>query len=69
MDPFRLRDYTRQHCPEWEDPHGASACIPYERLMKHGNRPHAEEIAERIETTRGLDHAFKRADRASRNTL
>lgn len=37
--------------------------------MKHGNRPHAEEIAERIETTRGLDHAFKRADRASRNTL
>ena len=52
---FQLRDYTHRHCPEWEDPHGSSAPIPYERLLKHLGKRRSTEIAETIETERELD--------------
>lgn len=54
-DGFRLRDYTHKHCPEWEDPHGSSASIPYERLLKHLGKKHSIEIAETIGSERELD--------------
>jgi uncharacterized phage-associated protein len=43
MDQWALVEYTHDHCDEWEDPHGSSAGIPLERLLKalkfnHGDR-------------------------------
>ena len=54
-DGFRLRNYTHRHCPEWEDPHGSSNPIPYERLLKHLGKRHSIEIAGNIEAERELD--------------
>jgi uncharacterized phage-associated protein len=55
---FQLRDYTHEHCPEWEDPNGSSAPIPVERLLKFLNKPRAAEIARAIEAERALDRAL-----------
>jgi uncharacterized phage-associated protein len=55
---FQLRDYTHQHCPEWEDPQGSSAPIPLERLLKFLNKPKAAEIARAIEAERALDRTL-----------
>ena len=52
---YRLRDFTHKHCPEWEDPHGSSSPIPYERLLKHLGKRHSIEIADTIEAERDLD--------------
>ena len=52
-DRFQLRDYTHQHCPEWEDPHGSSNPIPYSRLFKYlGKVDHAEELEDRVMSER-----------------
>lgn len=49
MGRFDLRDYTHQHCPEWEDPKGSSAPIPYARLFKFlGKAEAADELEERV---------------------
>jgi uncharacterized phage-associated protein len=54
-DGYWMRNYTHQYCPEWEDPHGSSAPIPYERVLKYLGKKHPSEIAENIETERKLD--------------
>ena len=33
MDQWQIRDYTREHCPEWKDPRGSSLPITYESLL------------------------------------
>lgn len=49
MSPFELRDYTHQHCPEWEDPHGSSQPIPYARVFKFlGKTDKAEELEDTV---------------------
>lgn len=49
LDQFALRDYTHQHCPEWEDPHGSSNPIPYARIFKFlGKTEVAEELEEKV---------------------
>lgn len=55
MNQWQLRDYTHNHCPEWEDPRGSSNPIPYERVLKFLGKERTEEIAEEIETQRSLD--------------
>ena len=34
MTPFEIRDYTHDHCEEWEDPENSSLPIPYSRLLR-----------------------------------
>lgn len=55
MTSWQLRNYTHQHCPEWEDPHGSSNPIPYERVLKFLGKEHSSEIAEDIDSMRALD--------------
>jgi uncharacterized phage-associated protein len=55
MRPFEIRDYTHVNCLEWEDPHGSSTPIPYERVLKFLRKEHSAEIAEEIEAQRSLD--------------
>lgn len=53
MDRYALRDYTHQHCPEWEDPDGSSKPIPYERVLKFLGKD-GTAIAQAIEEDRHL---------------
>jgi uncharacterized phage-associated protein len=61
MTPFQLRDYTHQQCPEWEDPHGSSNPIPYQRVLKFLGKDHSVEIESEIESLRSLDESFAHA--------
>lgn len=55
MTSWQLRNYTHLNCPEWEDPHGSSNPIPYERVLKFLQKENSAEIAEEIESQRSLD--------------
>lgn len=55
MSAWQLRNYTHKHCPEWEDPHGSSNPIPYERVFKFLGKEHSSEIAQDIDSMRSLD--------------
>ena len=56
MTQYQLRNYTHEHCLEWEDPQGSSVPIPYERVLKYlGKDPKlAEIIAAAIDEDRTL---------------
>lgn len=55
LAPFQIRDYTHQHCPEWEDPCGSSTPIPYARVFKFlGKVEHAEALEERVLAERSV---------------
>jgi len=58
MEPFQIRDWTHENCPEWEDPHGSSYPIPYERVFKYLGKKHAEELENEIKENRNLSTAF-----------
>jgi len=62
MSPFELRDYTHQHCPEWEDPHGSSEPIPVERIFKFLGKPESATLAAELEAQQTIDQIFARAD-------
>lgn len=50
MGKWQIRDYTHDHCPEWEDPEGSSKPISFERIFTALGRS-AEDaalLAERI---------------------
>ena len=61
MSKYSIRDWTHENCAEWEDPHGSSNPIPYERVLKFLGKQHSSEIAEQIDTvhalSRGLSYA------------
>jgi uncharacterized phage-associated protein len=61
MDRYAIRDWTHEHCGEWENPKGSSSPIPYERVLKFLGKHHTGEIAQEIETVRGLDQALSYA--------
>ena len=44
MNKWQIRDYTHDHCAEWEDPQGSSKPIPFERIFTALGRS-AEEAA------------------------
>ncbi len=54
MDQWELRDWTHDNCPEWEDPDGSSAAIPYERVFKFLKKPNADELDARVHEDRKL---------------
>lgn len=57
---FKLRDYTHQHCAEWQDPCGSSVRIrPQTVLEAVGKSPEdARAIAERLKIDREIDAIF-----------
>jgi uncharacterized phage-associated protein len=58
MTKYQVRDYTHDSCLEWEDPHGSSTPIPYERVLRFLGKKHVAEIVEEIDTVRALDKTF-----------
>jgi len=52
---YMVRDYTHNNCPEWENPHGSSNPIPYERVLKFLHKKNSAELAENIQTEIELD--------------
>lgn len=60
MGKYQIRDYTHDHCPEWEDPSGSSFPIPYEKVFEALGRTkdQAAELAARIEAERSVDRLF-----------
>lgn len=61
MGKYEIRDWTHDHCGEWEDPHGSSSPIPYERVLKFLGKEHSAEIDRHIEAVRGIDKALSYA--------
>lgn len=61
MSAWQLRNYTHDNCPEWEDPHGSSNPIPYERVLKFLGKEHSAEIAQEIDSLRSLDKSLAHA--------
>ncbi|WP_154720184.1 Panacea domain-containing protein [Ciceribacter sp. T2.26MG-112.2] len=59
MDQWQLVDFTHKNCPEWEDPHGSSSPIPYERLLKAIGKQNVNELQDRIMTDRRLVSALR----------
>lgn len=57
MAPNDLVEYTHAHCPEWEDPHGSSEPIPYERVFKFLNRENSKALDANVQELRALDIA------------
>jgi uncharacterized phage-associated protein len=58
LDEWALVKYTHRHCPEWEDPHGTSLGIPYERVFKALGKKHSAELARLIEQRRQIASSF-----------
>lgn len=58
MDRWTLRDWTHDNCPEWEDPHGSSNPIPYERVFKFLGKANSDELALRVHEDRQLRTVF-----------
>jgi uncharacterized phage-associated protein len=61
MSSWEIRDWTHRNCPEWEDPHGSSYPIPYERVLKFLHKENSADIAAEIEIQRSLDQSIERA--------
>lgn len=61
MSGYALRDWTHEHCGEWEDPNGSSTPIPYERVLKFLNKEHHAIIAQEIESLRSLSKSLSLA--------
>jgi uncharacterized phage-associated protein len=59
MTQWQLVDYTHEHCPEWEDPHGSSNPIPYERVFKALGKQKAGELDRKIIDDRKLFSALR----------
>lgn len=59
MDRYQLRDWTHDNCPEWEDPKGSSASIPYERIFKFLGKKNPEELQEEIKFDRRISKLHK----------
>lgn len=55
MNKWEIRDYTHENCPEWEDPEGSSAPIPYERVFKFLGKKNGDYLARRIRSEREID--------------
>lgn len=60
MTKWQIRDYTHDHCPEWQDPQGSSNPIPYERIFEALGRSKQEaaQLAERINEQREIERKF-----------
>lgn len=53
-DQFQIRDYTHDHCAEWEDPDGSSAPIPYKLLFAVLGKTDPGNLAAAVEEERNM---------------
>ncbi len=58
MDKWLIRDWTHDNCPEWEDPHGGSHTIPYERVLKYLGHANAAELSAAIDAERSIERSL-----------
>lgn len=60
MKRWEIRDYTHDHCPEWEDPHGSSKPLKPEAVFRAlGRTPEeAKQLAEDLQAKRKVDELF-----------
>ena len=58
MQKYEIRDWTHNHCREWEDPKGSSNPIPYERVFKFLGKENASALEEAIMQSRDLCSRF-----------
>ena len=60
LSRWEIRDYTHQHCPEWEDPHGSSRPISFEKLFQSLGRSsdEAKRLADHITEQQHIDELF-----------
>jgi uncharacterized phage-associated protein len=61
MTKYQVRDWTHDHCPEWEDPHGSSAPIPFSRVLKYLGKGTADELEALIKSERKVAASFAQA--------
>lgn len=60
MTRWQIRDYTHDHCPEWEDPKGSSKPLnPAKVFQALGRSPEeAKELAADLQAKRRVDSVF-----------
>jgi uncharacterized phage-associated protein len=60
MSRWEIRDYTHQHCKEWEDPHGSSRPISFEKLFQSLGRSvdEAKRLTDHIDEQQRIDELF-----------
>ena len=58
LDKYRLRDFTHIFCREWEDPHGSSLPITYERVFDVLGKENSKELADSVILERLINCAF-----------
>lgn len=54
MDKYALRDYTHEHCPEWEPSGGTSLDIPYARVFKFLGKSNTDNLSEHVDMIRAM---------------
>jgi uncharacterized phage-associated protein len=60
LGKWEIRDWTHQHCAEWQDPKGSSLPIAYEALARAVgfDEAAAKELAAQIQTEQEIDRLF-----------
>lgn len=60
MGKWEIRDWTHNHCSEWEDPLGSSNPIPFERLAQSVgfDAATAKELSAQIQAEQEIDKLF-----------
>lgn len=58
---YQIRDWTHQHCQEWENPQGSSEPIPHERVFKFLGKTEASALSEAVSIHRAVDKTFEAA--------
>jgi len=58
LDQWELVKYVHRACAEWEDPHGTSVTIPYERIFRILGKKRSVELAKQIEVQREISRAL-----------
>lgn len=60
MDKYKIRDYTHDKCPEWQDPDGSSVPIPVERLLEvlSFDQNQSKELVQRLKDQAAINEAF-----------
>jgi uncharacterized phage-associated protein len=61
MSKWEIRDWTHEHCAEWQDPRGSSLPITYESLARAVgfDKSAATELAARIQAEQEIDRLFE----------
>ncbi|MDE3022761.1 MAG: SocA family protein [Pseudomonadota bacterium] len=60
LDKYAIRDYTHDHCPEWQDPCGSSNPITLQCLFQalEYNNEQSCELINRLEESKSLNSVF-----------